>query len=51
MRANGGLQAGHLACLGLADVLARRVKAGILGSVIAEAVLAAGFVWVWWGGR
>jgi hypothetical protein len=40
-----------LACLGLSELLARRASAGILRSVIAEAVLAAGFVWVWWGGR
>ena len=40
-----------LACLGLLDFQAGRVNAGIFRSVIAEAVLAAGFVWVWWGGR
>jgi hypothetical protein len=40
-----------LACLGLFEFLARRVSAGIFRSVIGEAVLAAGFVWVWWGGR
>ena len=40
-----------LACLGLLEFRARRVSAGILRSVVAEAVLAAGFVWVWWGGR
>jgi hypothetical protein len=40
-----------LACLGLFEFLAGRVTAGIFRSVVAEAVLAAGFVWVWWGGR
>jgi hypothetical protein len=40
-----------LAGLGLFELLARRVSAGIVRSVVAEAVLAAGFVWVWWGGR
>jgi hypothetical protein len=40
-----------LACLGLFEFLARRVSAGIFRSVAAEAVLAAGFFWVWWVGR
>ena len=40
-----------LACLGLFEFLARRVSAGVFRSVVAEAALAAGFVWVWWGGR
>ena len=40
-----------LACLGFFEFLARRASAGIFRSVIGEAVLAAGFVWVWWGGR
>jgi hypothetical protein len=40
-----------LACLGLFEFRAGRVTAGIFRSVVAEAVLAAGFVWVWWGGR
>jgi hypothetical protein len=40
-----------LACLGLFEFLARRVSVGIFRSVVGEAVLAAGFVWVWWGGR
>jgi hypothetical protein len=40
---------GLLACLGLFEFLARRVGAGVLRSVVAEALLAAGFVWVWWG--
>jgi hypothetical protein len=40
-----------LVCLGLFEFLAGRVTAGIFRSVVAEAVLAAGFVWVWWGGR
>jgi hypothetical protein len=40
-----------LACLGLFEFVARRASAGIFRSVVAEAVLAAGFVWVWWGGR
>ena len=40
-----------LACLGLFELQAGRVSSGIFRSVVAEAVLAAGFVWVWWGGR
>ena len=40
-----------LACLGLFEFLARRVSAGVFRSVAAEAALAVGFVWVWWGGR
>ena len=40
-----------LACLGFFEFGARRASAGIFRSVVAEAVLAAGFVWVWWGGR
>jgi len=39
-----------LACLGLLDFLARRTSAGIFRAVVAEAVLAAAFVWVWWRG-
>jgi hypothetical protein len=39
-----------LACLGLSEFWARRATAGIFRSVIAEAVLAACFVWAWWGG-
>jgi hypothetical protein len=40
-----------LAGLGLFERLARRVGAGVFRSVVGEAVLAAGFIWVWWGGR
>ena len=40
-----------LAGLGLFEYLARRVGAGVFRSVVGEAVLAAGFVWVWWGGQ
>lgn len=39
-----------LACLGLSEFLARRASAGIFRSVVAEAVLGAGFIWVWWLG-
>lgn len=39
-----------LAGQGLCEFLARRVSAGIFRSVIAEAVLGAAFVWVWWAG-
>ena len=39
-----------LAGLGLYEFLARRVSAGIFRSVVAEAVLGAAFVWVWWAG-
>lgn len=40
-----------LACLGLLDFLGRRASVGVFRSVIAEAVLAAGFLWVWWAGK
>lgn len=40
-----------LSCLGLFEFLARRVSAGVFRSVVGEAVLAAGFVWVWLLGR
>lgn len=40
-----------LSALGLFEFLARRVGAGVFRSVVGEAVLAAGFVWVWWVGR
>jgi hypothetical protein len=40
-----------LSGLGLFEFLSRRVRAGIFTSVVAEAVVAAGFVWVWLGGR
>lgn len=40
-----------LSCIGLYEFLAGRASTGILNSVVAEAVLAAGFIWVWWGGR
>ena len=40
-----------LAGLGIFEFLARRVRVGIFRSVVGEAVLAAGFVWVWWSGR
>ena len=40
-----------LAFLGLFELWAGRVSAGIVVPSIVETVLAAGFVWVWWGGR
>jgi hypothetical protein len=40
-----------LAGLGLFEYLARRVGAGVFRAVVGEAVLAAGFVWLWWVGR
>jgi hypothetical protein len=40
-----------LAGLGVFELVAGRVSAGILRSVVAEAVLATGFLWVWWRGR
>ena len=40
-----------LACLGFFEFAARRVSAGVFRSLVAEVVLAAGFVWAWWGGR
>jgi len=40
-----------LSGLGLFEFLSRRVRAGIFAAVVAEAVVAAGFVWVWIGGK
>lgn len=40
-----------LSCLGLFEFWARRVSSGIIVPAIVEAVLAAGFIWVWWAGR
>ena len=40
-----------LAGLGLFEFWARRASAGIFRSIVGEALLAAAFVWVWWGGR
>ena len=40
-----------LACLGLFEYRAGRVTSGIIVPAIVEIVLAAGFVWTWWGGR
>jgi hypothetical protein len=40
-----------LAALGLFEFSAGRVSSGIIVPAIVEIVLAAGFVWVWWGGR
>ncbi len=40
-----------LACLGLFEFWAGRARSGIIVPAVVEAVLAAGFVWVWWGGR
>jgi hypothetical protein len=40
-----------LACLGLFERWAGRVTSGIIVPAIAETVLAAGFVWAWWGGQ
>lgn len=39
-----------LACLGIFERWAGRVSSGIIVPAIVEAVLAAGFVWVWWRG-
>ncbi|MEO1988376.1 MAG: hypothetical protein ABGX47_17290 [Martelella sp.] len=39
-----------LAGLGWFEFLARRVSARIFRSVVAEAVLGAAFIWVWWVG-
>ncbi|WP_093804645.1 hypothetical protein [Stappia sp. ES.058] len=39
-----------LAGLGLSEFLARRASAGIFRSAVAEAVLGAAFIWVWWAG-
>lgn len=40
-----------LATFGLFELRAGRVTRGIFRSVVAEALLAAAFVWVWWSGR
>ena len=39
-----------LAGLGVYEFLARRASAGIFRSAVAEALLGAAFVWVWWAG-
>ncbi len=40
-----------LACLGIFELWAGRVSVRIVVPSVVESVLAAGFVWVWWGGR
>jgi hypothetical protein len=40
-----------LACLGPFEFSAGRVSSGIIVPAVVETVLAAGFVWAWWGGR
>ena len=40
-----------LACLGFLEFSAGRVASGVIVPAIVEALLAAGFVWAWWGGR
>jgi hypothetical protein len=40
-----------LASLGGFELSAGRVGRGIIASVVVEALLAAGFLWVWWSGR
>lgn len=40
-----------LAAVGLLDLRARRVSARIIVPSAIETVLAAGFLWAWWGGR
>ncbi|MCD1633727.1 hypothetical protein K7H91_08080 [Martelella mediterranea] len=39
-----------LAGLGVFEFSARRAGAGIFRSVVAEAILGAAFLWVWWAG-
>jgi len=39
-----------LASLGLVEFQARRASSGILRSAVAEGLLAAVFIWVWWAG-
>lgn len=45
----GGMLA-LLAYMGVFEFLARRVGPGIFRSVLAEAVLSAAFLWLWWAG-
>jgi hypothetical protein len=40
-----------LAGLGLFEHLVGRAGAGIVRSIVGEAVIAAGFIWAWWRGR
>ncbi len=46
-----GAASAMLACLGLFEFWAGRVTSGVIVPAIVETVLAAGFVWAWWGGR
>lgn len=46
-----GVASALLAGLGLFERWAGRVSSGIIVPALVELVLAAGFVWVWWGGR
>ena len=40
-----------LALLGFFELWAGRVSSGVIVPALVEVVLAAAFVWVWWGGR
>jgi hypothetical protein len=40
-----------LGVMGLFEYMARRAGKGILLAAVAEWVLAAAFVWLWWGGQ
>lgn len=40
-----------LACLGVFELWAGRVSGRIVVPAVVEALLAAGFLWVWWRGR
>lgn len=46
----GGASA-MLACLGIFELWAGRVSGRIAIPAVVEALLAAGFLWVWWRGR
>ncbi len=46
-----GVAIGLLACLGLFELMSRRVSKGIFVSVVVETLLSSSFFWVLWGHR
>lgn len=46
-----GIAIGLLACLGLFELMSRRVSKGILVSTVVETLLSTSFFWVLWGQR
>lgn len=46
-----GIAIGLLACLGLFELMSKRVSKGILVSTVVETLLSTSFFWVLWGQR